>query len=301
MKLRNLRYFLVEAVSCMFKNRLMSLASIITVASCTLILCISYFIVSNLDYILEGIERSMVIVAYIDDDATDAQVRELEHLILEIEYVEGLTFTSSEEALVNFSEALGDQEGFLRGLEGTNILPSSFDIELNDVYGQDYVVSELLKLKNRGIDGILHDQDAIDALIGINRGIRITSIFMVLFLAAISTVIIINTIRITVTARKNEINIMKYVGATDWFIRWPFILEGVLIGFIGAMISLTIGWISYSRSIDIIETSMTFIANLVQVKDIYSIFVVITPITLLMGIGIGIVGSVTSIRKHLRV
>lgn len=301
MRLRNLRYFLVESVSCLFKNRLMGLASIITVAGCTLILCISYFIVSNLDYILESIERSMFIVAYIDDYATDDEVKELERIILEMDYVDSLTYTSSEEALANFSESLGDQEGFLMSLPYTNILPRSFDIKVNEVYGQNYVVEQLLNLRNKGIYSVLHDQDAIDTLIAFNRGIRIISILMVLFLACISTVIIINTIRVTVNARKNEINIMKYVGATDWFIRWPFILEGILIGFIGAIISLSISWVSYTRFINVIIINIPLITNLLEFRDINEMFIILIPTALIMGIGIGIIGSVTSIRKHLRV
>lgn len=301
MKLRNLRYFLIEAIRCMFKNRLMTIASVITVASCTLLLGISYFIVSNLDYFLERFESSIVIIAYIDDDATDAQVRELESLILEIDYVENIKFTSSEDALINFSEDLLDQEGFLLGLQDTNILPRSFDIEVSEIQGLQYVVQELLQLNDNGIYEVYNDQDAIDSLIGINRSIRFISIILIIFLAAISTVIIINTIRITVSTRKNEINIMKYVGATDWFIRWPFILEGILIGFIGAVTSLFIGWLVYSRSIEIILLNLPFLTRLVEFRDINSIFIVLAPTTLLMGIGIGVFGSVTSIRKHLRV
>lgn len=301
MKLRNIRYFLIEAISCMFKNRLMTLASIVTVASCTLLLGISYFIGSNLDYFLERVETGIVIIAYIDDDATDAQVTELERIILEIDYVDSITFTSSEEALINFSQDFGDQEGFLLGLDGADFLPRSFDIEVNDINGQQHVVHELRQLESQGISEVFNDQDAIDTLISINRSIRIISLILIIFLAAISTVIIINTIRITVSTRVNEINIMKYVGATDWFIRWPFILEGILIGFIGSIISLLIGWLVYSRAIEIIIANLSFISNVFEFKDINSIFMVLTPTTLLMGIGIGVVGSVTSIRKHLRV
>lgn len=301
MKLRNLKYFFVEAIGGIFKNRLMSLASIITVASCTLLLSISYFIISNLDYILEGVERSMIIVAHIHDDATDAEVGRLRDLILDIEHVDDVTFVSSEEALRIFTEGLFDQDTFIMGLQDANILPRSFDIEVNDINAQPYVVKQLLRMKDRGIYHVLHDQDAVDVLSNFNTSVRIVSLFMILFLGAVSTIIIMNTIKITVSTRKIEINIMKYVGATDWFIRWPFILEGILIGFIGAIISLGIAWLAYLRAIEIIVTSLPFITNMLEFRDINSIFALLTPLTLAMGVGIGIIGSVTSIRKHLRV
>jgi len=301
MKLRNLKYFLVEALSGMFKNRLMSLASIITVVSCTLLLSISYFVISNLDYMLESVERSMIIIAYIDDEVSDAGVLELEQLILDIEYVDGISFTSSEEALRMFSEGLADQETFLQGLGDTNVLPRSFDIEVNDIEAQDDVVEKLLALENEGIYGVLHDPDTIEVLASFNRSVRLASSAMIVFLGGVSTIIIMNTIKITVSTRKVEINIMKYVGATDWFIRWPFILEGVLIGLIAAIISLIISWLTYLRTIEIIVTNIPFITNMFGFRDAYSIFTVLIPTTLVMGVSIGVVGSVTSIRKHLRV
>lgn len=114
-------------------------------------------------------------------------------------------------------------------------------------------------------------------------------------------VIIVNTIKISVFTRKTEINIMKYVGATDWFIRWPFIIEGVLIGLLGALIPMLIAWPAYAKSISMIYDFFPIIKNMVTFRESSEIFSILLPFALIFGILLGVIGSVTSIRKHLKV
>lgn len=306
MKLRNLKYFLSESVRSMIKNRLMSLASIITVASCVLILSVSYFVVTNVNKILEGIERSPFIVVFIDDSATEDDVTTLESELLAIPYIHGLSFTSAEEAFENFTadlENVGIEERFLEGMD-SYLLPRSFSLELTQMEYQHLVVNAIQDLTH--VYHILHDQTGIDFFIDLSRGVSLLSIVIILFLGTISTVIIINTIKITVSARQNEINIMKYVGATDWFIRWPFLMEGILIGVFGASIALILGYFIYTNVVYALlgGDSVFNLANLFFFEDprsVLEVFMFLTPICILLGIVIGVVGSATSIRRYLRV
>ena len=129
----------------------------------------------------------------------------------------------------------------------------------------------------------------------------ILSIIIIFILAIISVAIIVNTIKLTVYVRKTEINIMKYVGATDWFIRWPFVIEGVLIGIIGSVIPIIICMFGYEKVVEIIYEKMSFIKNYVEFKDTLSMFLAIAPVTITLGTLLGVIGSVNSIKKHLNV
>ena len=151
-----------------------------------------------------------------------------------------------------------------------------------------------------GIEKIRHSQKESDILLAVNNTIRIASIIIILILAIISVTIIVNTIKLTVYVRKTEINIMKYVGATDWFIRWPFVIEGIIIGIIGSIIPIIICIFGYREVTSLMYEKMSFIKN-VEFKDTLSMFLAIAPVTIVLGILLGVIGSVNSIKKHLNV
>jgi len=153
----------------------------------------------------------------------------------------------------------------------------------------------------QGIESIRHAQQLTDTLMAIDAIFKIVSVVIIAILAIISIGIIMNTIKLTVFIRKNEIGIMKYVGATDWFIRWPFIVEGVIIGLIGAAIPSVISWLSYDRIVDYFNTHISVLNTLMSLKSGSEIFIVTIPVALLVGALLGAVGSITSVRKHLRV
>ncbi|WP_317368550.1 permease-like cell division protein FtsX [uncultured Tyzzerella sp.] len=152
-----------------------------------------------------------------------------------------------------------------------------------------------------GIEKIRHSQKESDILLAINNTVRIASIIIIIILSAISVAIIVNTIKLTVYVRKTEINIMKYVGATDWFIRWPFVIEGIIIGIIGSIIPIVICVFGYNQSVAIIYENMPFIKNYVEFKDTFSMFLAIAPVTVILGVLLGAIGSVNAIKKHLNV
>lgn len=300
MRIRSMKYYFKEAIKSLFKNNLMTVASIITVSSCIFIFIFSYCLASNVDYILEQLEDSIMISVFVDDKLTDDQVKVLEQKIVKTSHVVKVEFTSSEEALKKMSDELGDSSGLMEGLKDDNPLPRSFDVYYDSATNQKSVLASLNELikQQSGITRIKHF--STDTLIKINNVIRVFSIIIILGMGIISIVIITNTIKLTVNNRKNEINIMKYVGATDWFIRWPFLIEGMIIGAIGASIPLFVSMIIYRN----LEFNFKEFSNLMldyDVKTLTSVFGFLIPVAIFLGVSIGIIGSAMSIRKHLKV
>lgn len=285
----------------------MSVASIITVASCILILSFSYCIVSNLDYILKNIEEETNLTVYIADSFDEANLDALEEKLLKIEHIVGVDYTSSQEAMAWFVEKYesldSSENNFFAGLQETNerILPSSFDIQVDSIENQDSVKRELEKLVGEELEKVSYDKESVDFLIGLNNLLRISSIIIILLLSVVSVVIIINTIKLTVNNRKSEINIMKYVGATDSFIRWPFIIEGMLIGFLGALIPVGLCFVSYGNIIAMVNENIPLLTAFMEFKSTQSVFGFLFPFAILLGISIGSIGSITSIKRHLLV
>lgn len=304
MKLRSIRFYFEEAFKSIVRNRLMSVTSILTVASCILILVFSYCLALNIDYILEQFENAIGVSVFIEDDATAEQIDALYEKLRQMPEIESVTFISADEALRTFAESVGDKSGIIAGLEDDNPLPRSFTITLKNIEYQDAVLSALDELSgagNAGIEDVVSAKETISSLIAINQIIRVVSIIIVLVLGVLSVIIIMNTIKLTVNSRRTDIGIMKYVGATDWFIKWPFIIEGVVIGVIGALLPVTAAALGYGSVIEIAERSMDQISRLFDLKQSYDIFPSLLPAMLVLGVFIGALGSVLSMRKHLDV
>lgn len=283
----------------MIRNRLMTFASIVTVSACTLVLAVSYFLLVNLDQVIDTVESEFVVVAFIYDDVPEANIEELQNRILSLNYVDGISFTSFEEAFETAAVGFGMAD-FLVGIyPGSGVFPRSFTIEVRTFEEQENIVNIVSNMAE--IESARHDQEGLDLILGITSGIRLVSIIVILFLGLISTIIIVNTIKITVSARKSEISIMKYVGATNSFIRWPFLVEGILIGFLGAILALIISYFIYTAALTNIITNFYQITAILELREVVDVFIVLAPIAIAMGIFIGFIGSASSIRKYLKV
>lgn len=274
----------------------MSLASIGTIASCLIIVGIFYCIAVNVDYILKTLEEtSGITVFYVEEDITKEK---LEAKLNNMDHIDKIVYISPEEALNKEKKEWGEYASLLDGLENDNPLPPSFEITLDDIRYQKEVVSKLDKIS--GVE-IRYLEEETKILIGFNNMIRIISLVLILILALIGIMLMDNTIRLTVYIRKSEINIMKYIGATDWFIRWPFVIEGIIIGLIGSILPLVIIWFSYNFITELIYEKNTLIQNVLTFRTAQEIFHVLSPISLAIGMGIGIIGSSISIRRYLKV
>ena len=299
LKLRNLKYYLIETLRSLVRNKLMTLTSIATVAACLLIVVFSYAIAQNINHILAYIETTIGVEIFIDDALNDAEMETLSQQILAMDNVVSAEFISPVEALEHMAETLGDEEGILLSLLYDNPLRRSFRLELNDIRQQRETVDQLWQLY--GVANIAAAPDMADALATANNYISIFSFIIILILGILSVIIITNTIKLTVNSRRNEILIMRYVGATDWFIKWPFVIEGVLIGIIGAGLSLTISWLSYDNIISSVREFQLIEQLQLPFRNTTEIFPIFAPITIILGAVIGILGSISSMRKYLSV
>ena len=227
MRPSTIRYFLKEGFSGLKKNLLMTVASIIAVAACISIMSFSYCVVSNLQYMLDQMEDSIGISVFLKGDLTSEDIENMKTTISGLDHVTNVTYISPADALDQLKDQWGADEDIFIGLDDTNNpLSHSFQVELDQIESQDAVLAELQKIE--GVDKVEYGQSLSEMLMSVSNVFQVAGILVMLVLGVISVMIIINTIRISVMNRRVEINIMKYVGATDWFIRWPFIIEGII-------------------------------------------------------------------------
>jgi cell division transport system permease protein len=299
MKLRNSVYYFKEAATGIWRNRLMSLASVIVVVLTLLILGSFTLINLNIQAITEEIKGQVEIVAYLEDgaDSVDALSR-LRAELVELKGVQRVTFVSKEEALERLRERLGNQAGITDGLE-RNPLPASFEIRPQDPEQAAVLADKVARLA--GVDSVDYGQQIVEQLFAFSRGIQVFGYIVIAFLGIVSLFLIANTIKLTVYSRRSQISIMKFVGATDWFIRWPFILEGIFLGLLGALITYLLLFFGYSF--------LYFRASAWMYQNFLSVKMVVPEVAgrellrflFFMGAGIGAVGSGISVRRFLKV
>ena len=300
MRPSTIRYFLKEGFSGLKKKLLMTVASIIAVAACISIMSFSYCVVSNLQYMLDQMEDSIGISVFLKGDLTSEDIENMKTTISGLDHVTNVTYISPADALDQLKEQWGADEDIFIGLDDTNNpLSHSFQVELDQIESQDAVLAELQKIE--GVDKVEYGQSLSEMLMSVSNVFQVAGILVMLVLGVISVMIIINTIRISVMNRRVEINIMKYVGATDWFIRWPFIIEGIIIGLIGAILPMLVGMPMYGKTVSLFYNHIPFVENFVRFRVVGDVFSFVLPAALIFGILLGVVGSVTSIRKHLQV
>ena len=299
MRPSTIKYFLREGFSGLKKNLLMTMASIVAVAACISILSFSYCVGSNLRHMLNQMEDSIGISVFLSGELTGEEIENMKREIGQIDHVKSVEYISPADALDELKADWGADEDIFIGLDQeNNPLSHSFQISLDAIENQNGVLTALENVE--GIDNVRHGQTETELLMKTNRIFSIASGAVMLILGAISVMIIMNTIRISVVNRRVEINIMKYVGATDWFIRWPFVIEGIIIGVVGAVLPLLIGFPLYAKITSSIYEYLPVI-KFVQFRLTGDVFSFLFPCGIAFGIALGVVGSVTSIRKHLRV
>lgn len=293
MRINTWKYYIKETIKSIYRNRLMSLASITTVAATIFILGLFMALAINVNRFATNVEDMIEIKAFLKDDVTTLQQQKLEKNIKEIPGVVSVEYESKEKALEKFKEQLGENKDIAKGLEESNPLPASFIIKVDKPESVELVSPKIAQME--GILKVKDGKRTVQTIIKLVRIVRYSSTVLMAILGTISIFLISNTIKLTVFARKREISIMKYIGATDWFIKWPFILEGILLGLIGGLIAAFI-----------IENGYTYAAKLVQQNIV--VFTLVPPKEVvkqfwwqfsLLGTLIGGFGSFISIRKFL--
>lgn len=293
MKIRTLEFYIKEAFAGLYRNRLMSLASLGIVTASLLILGFFIVFTVTINYNAEMIKKQAEMEVFIFSDLSKEKVDEIEGRIKQLSGVKEYRLVTKEEALERMRKMLGDKQGVLEGLENENPFPPSFIIKLHRLEDAAAVAGQLSSVE--GIEKVQYQSDAVRALIHVTNIIKAVTITVVIILILVSVFIISNTIKLTVFARRKEINIMKYIGATDSFIRWPFIIEGILVGVAGCVISFVV--LGY-----IYEYLVRFTAQggmMIKLMPFNDIGRYIFAGFLFIGGSIGAVGSAMSIRRHL--
>ncbi len=296
MKVRALKYFLEEGFRSFWVNRLMSAASSIIVTACLLIFGIYILFSMNINYIANQLKSQFEIQVFVKEGTPVARTKEIGLDIKKIENVKDAVFFSKQEALLDYKAKLGDSATMLDGLETDNPLRDSYKVTVSSLESVQNVMVEMEKIS--GIIKVNNNQATIDKIVRATSIIRNISLWAMVIIAIIAIFIISNTIKITVFARRRDINIMKYLGATNWFISWPFMIEGMLIGVIGAVISLLVATQGYNY---FVNTVSEFIGGSLKMYTLYEVIWQLVFYFFGIGILLGAIGSGISLRRHLHV
>ncbi len=298
MRYNVLGYLISEGFRNVFKNKKSTGASLMIMCATMLIFGLFFLIGENINYIVQELERDQGMTAHLVKGISEEQMKNVEEEIKKVPYVAKTTFISEEAAMNSMVEKFGDR--FLKGyLELRNPLPAGYMVNLTDLTKLEEVKAQIEQIEN--IDEVIAQSETVVALVNVANGIRFVSTGILILLVIISVFIIANTIKLTVHARRKEISIMKYVGATNGFIRWPFIVEGIIIGIVAASLSILLLGLGYNAIVG--EIAKSFISTLMSIKllTFSEIFPLVITVYLGLGIGIGALGSIISMRKYLEV
>lgn len=295
MKFSTKWYYIKETFTSLKRNSLMSIASISTVALSILVLGIFLTMVLNVNNLASHLENQVQVTIYMDDSASAEQLKHMEKVLKSTQGIVKVTPRTKEEALAEFKKRLGEQQKLLAALGEDNPFPASFEIQVDNPERIPQLVTQFQQMP--GVETAKFGQEVVEHLFQLTRVLRIGGILLIVLLAIATLFIISNTIRITVFARRREVNIMKYVGATDWFIRWPFLLEGMLMGFVGAVIASLILVQGYNAIQAKIYGTLAFFSMLPS----WPTMGYLSAGLICVGTLIGALGSSISLRKFLDV
>ncbi len=280
------------------RNRWYTLATVATISACLFLFGIFYSIVTNFQYMVKTAEEGVSVTVFFDEGVTEDQILALQSDLSVRPEVSKIDYESADSAWEGFKEQyLGEYaDGFT---ENPLADSANLQIYMNDVSMQPALVTylesiDIVKTVNRS-------EITASTLSGMNKLIAYISLGIIVILLAVSIFLISNTVTIGISVRKEEIGIMKYIGATDFFVRAPFVIEGMIIGFIGSIIPLVIVYFIYSEAIVYVGTRFAMLSNLLTFLPIEDIFDKLTPISILIGVGIGFLGSFVTVRRHLHV
>ena len=288
-------YFIKETYKSIRRNGFMSFASISTVAVSLLVLGMFLMIFLNTNNLAQYLESQVQVSVYMQDSATDKELAAVKEKLTKMPGVVKVTQVSKQQALERFKKRLGDQEQLLNSLGKDNPFPNSFEVQVDSPERIKVLTPQLGQLPK--VETAKFGQEVVEHLFQLTKILRFGGILLVVFLAMATLFIISNTIRLTVFARRKEVIIMKYVGATDWFIRWPFLLEGMTLGFFGAVVAFILINSIYSGLLERIHATLAFLPLL----PTSPLLLYVDLFLLVAGTGIGALGSYISLRKFLQV
>ena len=298
MRISTFFYPIKQGFVNIFRNKWFSLASIATIGACLFLFGLFYAILTNFQNIVKTAQEGVSVTVFFDEGISQERIEEIGALIDKRTEVSKKRFISADEAWAEFKEEyLGEYaDGFT---ENPLADSANFQIYLSDVSMQPALVTYLESLE--GIRTVNRSEVTASTLTGVNALVAYVSVGIIAILFAVSIFLISNTVTIGISVRKEEITIMKYIGATDFFVRSPFVIEGMLIGVIGALLPMGIIYVLYNKVIEYIMQRFSTLTKLLSFLPVETIFGTLLPMSIMMGVGIGFLGSITTVRKHLKV
>ncbi len=300
--MNTLFYSIKQGFRNIVHNKMFSLASMATMAACIFMFGVFYIVIANFTSVLHEIEEGVAVTVFFDSGTSDERMEEVGILISQREEVSQYDFVSADEAWESFKDVYFEgKEELADGFEGDNPLANSanYEIYLSDVSSQDELVTYLESLD--GVRQVQQSEAVANTLTDVNRLVSYISIAITLILLCVAVFLISNTVTTGISVRKEEIGIMKLIGATDFLVRAPFVVEGIVIGAIGAAVPLLLLYLLYGQIIRYVANRFSFIGSSVSFESAAYVFHTLVPVALVLGVGIGFLGSIFTVRKHLKV
>ncbi len=299
MRISTLFYTLKQGFKNILRNKWFSLASILTTSACLFLFGIFFAILTNFQNIVKTAQEGVCITVLFEKDTPTERKEEIGRLIMARPEVRDVIYESADHAWEVFSKDYFGEEYSAGFTENPLEYSDNFQIYMNDVSMQSALVTYIKSLDN--VRRVNESAITANMLSGMNSLVSYVTVAIIALLLFVSIFLISNTVMIGISVRKEEISIMKYIGATDFFVRAPFVVEGVMIGLIGSLIPLAVIYELYNRVIAYIMNRFSILERLLHFLDVKEVFTVLTPVSIGIGVGIGLIGSVTTVRRHLRV
>ncbi|MCI8797029.1 MAG: ABC transporter permease [Dorea sp.] len=302
MRISTFGYSMKQGVKNIGRNKMFSMASIATMAACIFLFGLFYSIVVNFSHIVEKAEEGVAITVLFDESATQAAKDRIGKQLAETDGVLSVNYVSAEEAWESFKDDyFGDSKDLADGFKTDNPLRNSdnYEVYMEDVSKQKSVVEFAQSLE--GVRKVNKSDIVAKTLTSVNKLVGYVSVTIIAILLGVSIFLISNTVTMGITVRREEIAIMKYIGAKDGFVRAPFVIEGLLIGIVGALIPLVLLYFMYDKAISYIMSKFSLLNNIMEFLPVLDVYRTLLPVGIALGVGIGFVGSFFTIRKHLKV
>ena len=316
MRISTLGYVGKQGVKSIWRNKMFSLASIATMSACIFLFGLFFSIIVNFQYIIRSAEEGVAITVFFDDDVTEEQIKAIGEDLEARDDVAKVTYVSADQAWEDFQkDYFGDNPELAEGFKDDNPLAGSDNYEVYMKTSDDNqnliakskslsaTQQDLVKYA-QSLDGVrqVNKSDVVaNTLSSVNMLVAYVSIAIIAILLGVSIFLISNTVTTGIAVRKEEIAIMKYIGAKDFVVRSPFVIEGLIIGVFGAAIPLALLYMLYDKAVAYVMTRFSILKNIITFLPVQNLYIYLLPIGLAMGIGIGFFGSFFTVRKHLRV
>lgn len=301
MRINTFFYSIGQGFKNIFRNGMFSLASIATMSACIFMFGIFYILIINVNVMVQSVEEGVAITVFFDAGLEDSRIKEIGEDIGKRTEVKEIVFVSAEEAWDSFKDVYFEgNEAYAEGFTENPLEDfANYEVYLKDVSQQTGLVTYIQNIE--GVREVKQSQAVADTLTEFNKILSLVSSGIILILLCVAVFLINNTVAVGISVRKEEIGIMKLIGATDFLVRFPFVVEGIVIGVVGAAIPLGLLFVLYDKIVLYVAEKFSFVGSMMDFVQPQILFRGLTPVALILGVGIGFFGSMWTIRKHLKV